>query len=183
MIMIMMMLMMSRTMMMVTMMTMMVMMMMMMQGVRRAWQAIVCGRPHCVLGKGAYCIRFVCSIIISLIQLNMQICLCKISFSYFWFHPVRQSNANLSQWQNVEITHARLGGAFCGLFRIIVLGWQLVNSTYWKLVLLKYCPFGSSANLFSWEACLPIKPSCQKSHSGETCWDGYEGGGGYRNTG
>ena len=97
----------------------------------------------------------------------MQICLCKISFSYFWFHPVRQSNANLSQWQNVEITHARLGGAFCGLFRIIVLGWQLVNSTYRKLVLLKYCPFGSSANLFSWEACLPIKPSCQKSHSGE----------------
>ena len=48
-----------------------------------------------------------------------------------------------------------------------MLGWQLVNSTYRKLVLLKYCPFGSSANLFSWEACLPIKPSCQKSHSGE----------------
>ena len=81
----------------------------------------------------------------------------------------------------------RLGGTFCELCKIIVLGWQLVNSTYRKLVLLKYCPFGSSANLFSWEACLPIKPSCQKSHSGETCWDGYvegrRGGGGYRNTG
>ena len=62
-------------------MVMMMIMMMMMKGVRRAWQAIVCGRPHCVLGKGAYCIRFVCSIIISLIQLNMQICLCKISSS------------------------------------------------------------------------------------------------------
>ena len=67
----------------------------------------------------------------------------------------------------------RLGGTFCELCRIIVLGWQLVNSTYRKLVLLKYCPFGSSANLFSWEACLPIKPSCQKSLSEETCWDGY----------
>ena len=64
-----------------------------------------------------------------------------------------------------------------------MLGWQLVNSTYRKLVLLKYCPFGSSANLFSWEACLPIKPSCQKSHSGETCWDGYVEGRGWGGVG
>ena len=72
----------------------------------------------------------------------------------------------------------RLGGAFCELCRIIVLGWQLVNSTYRKLVLLKYCPFGN-ANLFSPETCLFIKSSCQKISLGRKLVRGTIGVWGY----
>ena len=44
---------------------------------------------------------------------------------------------------------------------LILVHWQLVISIYWKLVLLKYRPFGNP-NLFSEETCLFIKSSCQK---------------------